>query len=1144
MNRRSTRRLARVMTLLATLGTPAPTLAANAEVLWVYETTGGYLDSSPAVADLDGDGSPDICMTSLAGPVFALDALGREIWKIDLKERITIAPTAADVSGDRAPEVLVVTQTGRLYCLEGRSGDVIWVYDIPSRARLDSVASYTLEFTPDEPIKHGGTTIVAADIDADGAVELVTNTVRGAVLCLNAAGDLLWSYDAGENLPAAPAVGDLDGDGVAEVVIGSLEHPATCLSAEGTLRWQYDADADLPNIGRNKDIASPVIADLDGDGRGEVVTVDENTMLALDADGAVLWTTVVSRKRVDASLTIADADRDGSPEIYVVDLTGDVVRVNADGARVWTTNIGQRCRRGFSVADVDGDGAVEIVVGAYTGKIHVFAPDGVIEEELEIGSGTNATSTLADLLGDGGVCVVTPEITGNLAVYRWAPGTTVSEILVPGYRGGNSRTASSFTTPVEREPLFEALSTGSIYDRRPVFTVELKNPARDALTVRLTVADDNGIAGETTRTIRGNSRGARLSYDGDRLVGNAIYTCTASRDDSVLESHTFTRVIRPFAAALDALREQAARIETLMSEVSDVSGVAERHAYLQGALPALASRTGELGHLSAMQLRELWSNLAALSEDLARLEMLVSAARDAGTALVVSQANPWAPFGGVDELSEGRMGGESLSVEAFGGEVESAALNVWNFSGTAKTLRVTMSGLALGDTVVSDAVTVREVVAVPTQRAKMSADAVPELRGSRTIVVPAWSARQVWLEVHTEALRAGTWTGELRLRNMSVVTEEAVAPVTITVWAVAQSREHVFNLCGWAKTRGEGVLEDMLSHGMNVFTDARPVPFQYDADGSIVSADYSALDAYMASHAPEGTALFHSLVRLTGPAERFSEVWNRAYNAAVKQFVAHVEEIGFDYSDYAYYPVDEPGIGDGRRVAAFVQWSAITRQADPDIRIYTNPIDLPYEWLEELNPYVDIYAPFHSGAWHNDPQEARHVELMHGDGHELWTYTCSDNAKHLSPLGYSRAQPWMSFNDGHTGGGIYTYSRYNDTDWHVAGLEYNLVYSGDDGPIPSKRWEAVRDGVEDYSMLMALRAAAAAPGARPDLVRRARALLAGDVVTVGNFCGLDDDGTVPGKEGMSAARRLADRRYATITSVRREMHDLLEAFAE
>jgi hypothetical protein len=1130
--------------LIALMALAAAVSAGNAKIHWVYETTGGYLDSSPAIADLDGDGSLDICMTSIAGPVFVLDANGRQIWKTDLKERISIAPTAADVTGDPALELLVVTQSGKVYCMEGRSGDIIWIHDIPTGAKLDGVTLHSMLYVPDVPIKHGGTVIVATDINADGNVEIITNTIQGIVVCLDGKGDLLWKYDAGEAMGSTPAVGDLDGDGKAEIVVATYEHPAIALSATGKVLWKHARDKALPGVGRHVNATSPVIADLDGDGKGEVINFDQKTMFALNGDGAVRWTTVASRAKVDATLTVADADRDGSPEIYLVDISGDVVRVNADGKRTWTTNIGARSRRSFSVADVDGDGVIEIAVGSYSGKIAILTPDGKIEETLNIGAGTNATSSVADLVGDKSMCIVTPEITGNLSVYRWERGTVDPAILVPGYRGGNTRTASSFVSKATRTRLFKSLSTGSVYSRKPAFAAKIVNPAKDKLTVALTVADNTRITAKTKKAVSGKSGKVSLRYKGSKLTGDAVFTCTVSNAAGVIEKHTFTQALVPYAATVTGLKKQDARIADLIRQVPDRSGIEERLTWLHVKLPALAKKVNTLSRLSAIQLRELRDDLTTISDDFSALETLANAAVKAGTGVYLSSANPWAPFGGIDELAEGRMGSSTLLVEAFHGEVESAALNVWNFTGTARTLRVTMSGLAGSDTTINDAVTVREVVSVATQMSDMMADALPRMNEARTIVVPAWGARQLWLEIHTKGLSPGEWNGTVSLKDMDVSAEVVSAPVEIAVWPIAQSTKDIFKLCGWTNTRNPGVMKDMLNHGMNVYTNGPSVPFTFDAEGTIVSADFKALDEYMDVHARVGTPLFHSLVRLSGPAEAFTPIWRKAYITAVRQFTAHIIEIGFGYDSYAYYPVDEPGIEEGRNVARFVKHASITHEADPKIRIYTNPSGISKEQLARMMPYADIYAPMHISSWDIDPGSKVRMVEMRADADEMWTYTCAHDAKHLSPLAYYRGQMWMAFTHGHSGGGFYTYSQIPGKFWHMMPGEYALVYLNADGPTPSKRWEAVRDGVEDYSMLMALKTAAAATGADPALVKRARALMSGNAVTIGDYCSNDDDGTKPGKEGLPGVRKIADKRWKTIVASRREMRDLLKAFAK
>ena len=105
----------------------------------MYGVSGGYLDSSVAIGDVDRDGSPDIVVTGTVGPVIALDGNGRLIWRVDLEEVISIAPTLADVTGDPGLEVLVLTEPGRLVCLEGLTGDVAWEYAFPGEVKWGSM---------------------------------------------------------------------------------------------------------------------------------------------------------------------------------------------------------------------------------------------------------------------------------------------------------------------------------------------------------------------------------------------------------------------------------------------------------------------------------------------------------------------------------------------------------------------------------------------------------------------------------------------------------------------------------------------------------------------------------------------------------------------------------------------------------------------------------------------------------------------------------------------------------------------------------------------------------------------------------------------------------------------------------------------
>jgi len=93
----------------------------------------------------------------------------------------------------------------------------------------------------------------------------------------------------------------------------------------------------------------------------------------------------------------------------------------------------------------------------------------------------------------------------------------------------------------------------------------------------------------------------------------------------------------------------------------------------------------------------------------------------------------------------------------------------------------------------------------------------------------------------------------------------------------------------------------------------------------------------------------------------------------------------------------------------------------------------------------------------------------------------------LSPLCYNRGNAWRADFFGLSGIGYWTYSTTEKNEWFPGkGVndEYVLVYPGP-LPVPSVRWEAVRDGVEDVAAAHMLKDAANAPGADPSLRKEA-----------------------------------------------------------
>jgi outer membrane protein assembly factor BamB len=1020
------------------------TLFAQGEKLWSLKMAGQNIDASAAIGDVDRDGHLDIVVGSTIGNVIALDGYGREIWRVDLKDPISIAPTVADVTGDPGLEVLVLTMSGEIYCLDGLTADLLW-------------QDHTLG-----KIKWASMTVIAADINSDGKKEIIAADEEGTLVCLAGDGKKVWQYNEMEGIGSAPAVGDIDGDGMAEIVIASEESPIICLNHKGEEQWRFKPQGDILSSGRKREVAAPVIWDINKSGKFEIVTGMGYELGAVDSDGKLVWSFPM-KNRIDSAISIADADGNGEVEIYAVDLSGTMVCVKADGKAKWSAKLGGRARRSPTIADIDGDGTVEIITAGYSNKMQIFNPAGDIDEEIMIKGGTNAAATVADLLGDGGLCAVVPEISGNLVVYRWEPVIKNPEILWPEYRAWASRSAGEFSQ-------------------------------------------------------------------------------NKSDDKTIIDKRAFHVGRQDLIDNLSELKKTQNELQKLTLLLGDDKGMVERVYYLNAEIKHIQNQLENIDNLAPIKKRELRDKLVELKTELFRLLKIAEQAVENEQIIAIYAANPWVPFGDMDEIVEGRTPEAKLTIEAFQGEFESAALNVFNFSGSARTVLVDIEKLSgpPGAAPVStdDLFTLCETIEVPTQDADLSSDALPELNGGNLLTIPAWGGRQLWLTLNTQQLTPGTWTAKILLKSLEVEPLLAEAELTIKIWDVPFPKDQPLKLCHWGFTENpKGALADQIAHGTNVFPRTVPAKADFDELGKIENIDYSDHDDFMTRHAPHGTILFHSLVSLKGTAPPFSTPWLKAYSSFLPLWIKHLKELGFGYEIFAFYPVDEPGLEHGKNVSRFMKWAKLVRKIDPKIRIYANPVaQITMEQLEEMEPFVDIWTPMQTNIF---PQEK--LDFIHSTKTIWWNYDPSDNAKHLSPLAYYRGQAWMSWHNGHTGIGFWTYSGGKDF-WFQpkSGFEYALTYEGK-GVVTSKRWEAVRDGVEDYSLLNALKketSAAKKVGGNEDLVKKSQRMLEEKPALITEFM----KNNKPGRAGQDVARKIADERWNTFRQTRAEIAELLSQF--
>jgi len=279
--------------------------AFNGSLKWRYTARLGVI-ASPALADLDGDGRLEVAVGSRDGRFYALDAGGRALWTASLAEPEDIGPSGiqgaagiADLNGDGLPEIVVQTVQNNITCLAGADGKVLWNFP--------------------QFVNRTGPTAVSpciADLDLDGKMEVLAHNGQGSVACLRGAdGTTRWEHFFGSTFLSTPAAGDVDQNGRPELVLGASDY-IYCLN--GTTGYIFWSRPFTPNPATN-DVSmdsSPALADIDGDGRLEIIIGGNDNMLhALNAeDGSPRWAYPVP-KPVVSSPAVADIDSDGKAEV-------------------------------------------------------------------------------------------------------------------------------------------------------------------------------------------------------------------------------------------------------------------------------------------------------------------------------------------------------------------------------------------------------------------------------------------------------------------------------------------------------------------------------------------------------------------------------------------------------------------------------------------------------------------------------------------------------------------------------------------------------------------------------------------------------------------------------------------------------------
>lgn len=370
--------------------------------------------ATPAIGDIDDDGIPEIVAKGESNSIIVFEWNGTayvESWARDgndntLRSQPWAGPSLHDLDNDGKSEVLLA--------------GVVWDYD---GTQLFAGTGINQPWN--------GLIAVAADVDNDGKVELVSN--RAGQIALSEWNGSSWALSqnlggSGSHFAVAD-FGSMDGsnfdaaalDGIAEVVAVDDETGVVSVrTITGDLVFSVDTGSGSDDRG-----GPPVVGDFDDDGFPEIGVAGKTRFRVFDLEcptgcndesqSYVRW----SKPSQDASsaqtgATIFDFDGDGNAEVVYADECFLRVYAGTDGKVLFSSyRTSTTWYESPLVADIDNDQNTEIVVNSNdynTACPSVGGSGGAYVDPIHLGvSCTDNAACPFDSTCDSGLCRCTTD---------------------------------------------------------------------------------------------------------------------------------------------------------------------------------------------------------------------------------------------------------------------------------------------------------------------------------------------------------------------------------------------------------------------------------------------------------------------------------------------------------------------------------------------------------------------------------------------------------------------------------------------------------------------------------------------------------------------------------------------------------------
>ena len=1029
--------------------------------LWKTDVK-SFLENSPVLAHLTGSTESQVIVAGRED-LIALDGNGGELWRYRSSGRYMMSPSVLEMKGKPAL-IFTSDNAGNLRC-HNNKGTVVW------ETKLAAATSWSAP--------------ILADLKDDGHYLVIQGDESGTISAFDAlTGMPVWKSVI-KGKPSGGAVGDLDGQKGLEIAYLTTDGFLTVLHGDGSPYWEENIGGTSQTWGT----AAPVIFVAADSSTKIFAASNDGSAFCYSGSGKQLWKKNV-KGAVAATLSAGDIDQDGVADLFLITQLGVIYRFTESGQQLWNIDMQGRTLGSGSILDLNGNGQLEYIFCTQDGHLQALDLHGSPVFDYNFGHRTiNVTPAFGEISkkspglemviagGESGLLYCFRSSSPEQAKQQWT--TYGGNEKKQNFQGGLRSSSQLSMNPIH-------LNWNELYLGEEVcFDLFNPNSTDELISAEASCTHPDGKYQSVTSKLAGHHSRIFLPFNG---LAPGIYKfkwSLTTPTGKLLLSGERDINLTPFLNEKTIVQAGMKRLmETSNLAATKRPDLAESLAQEAASLDRQFKLLQPLEELSLagnqtekFDIAEMCSTLTQKAKKALKIAELADASLKlaSNTTLLPFEGKLWESRWREEVLPGKAESSITLSRSMVTGENEPASLNLFNLLGREITARIVTDSLPEGLRI-----SLKHSVPTIDGLGKPSWDALPEMDESRTLTIPSLTSKEIWINIATSvSTKPGHYKIPILIQALngadvlngpkspqSVALPVVRAEINLEVLDFKMAPKGTLRLCAWGNYDAASI-RDLLEHENTVFI----VP-QGKSTGSSTVYDFSDQDKIVDEL--KGNDVF---VLISGIPDVISEEHmdktSEKLSTYLEKLTEHLASKGVDKKHFAFYPYDEPGGTGWTLINKVVDFAKLVKAKDPELLVYVDGGgEAPM--FKAMQPYVDVWCLGYNVL----PEKSPVMDIVRKDpGSALWTYDCSysyarpvgPNIKNINLVGQFRISALAAFRWNATGIGYWSYNLGDDL-WGRVALEYPLVYKGITKPIDSRRWEAVRESVEDYRILKSIRA--------------------------------------------------------------------------